>query len=101
MNWHREHKARMRFGDRTAEWMSRRIGSMPSSFLHTMAFIACIVAVTLGEGAANTMRLALIENLRSVIVVCRFFALTARWKFNVTLCGWLGSNWVSSARLMT
>jgi hypothetical protein len=59
MNWHREHKARMRFGDRMAEWMSRRIGSTPSSFLHTMAFIACIVAVTLGEGAANTMLLAL------------------------------------------
>jgi uncharacterized membrane protein len=59
MNWHREHKARMRFGDRMAEWMSRRIGSTFSIFLHTAAFIACGDAVLSGWVSLNTMLLAL------------------------------------------
>jgi hypothetical protein len=40
MNWHRQHKDSMRVGDRIAEWMSRRIGSPFSIFLHTAAFVA-------------------------------------------------------------
>lgn len=49
MDWYRRHREALRPGDRFAEWMSRRIGSTLSIFLHTTAFIACFEAVWLGE----------------------------------------------------
>jgi uncharacterized membrane protein len=48
-NWHQHHKEAMRAGDRFAEWMSCRIGSPLSIFLHTAAFVACFEAWLLGE----------------------------------------------------
>lgn len=38
----------MSAGDRAAEWVSRRVGSMPSIIVHTIAFALCFVAVFLG-----------------------------------------------------
>ncbi|MBV9825173.1 MAG: DUF1003 domain-containing protein [Alphaproteobacteria bacterium] len=44
-------------GDRTSEWVSRRIGSMTSIVLHTVAFALCFVAVFLGWIALEAMLL--------------------------------------------
>src|SRR5450432_4044034 len=49
MNWHHNHRNSMNVGDRLAEWISRRIGSPLSIFLHTAAFVACFEAVWLQE----------------------------------------------------
>lgn len=49
----------MNAGGRFAEWISRRIGSSLSIFLHTAAFFACFEAVFLGEVPLQTMLLAL------------------------------------------
>jgi uncharacterized membrane protein len=49
----------MRGGDRFSEWVSRKIGSTLSIFLHTAAFLACFEAVFLGEAKLDTMLLAL------------------------------------------
>jgi hypothetical protein len=56
-NWHEHHKQNMRVGDRFAEWMSRRIGSPLSIFLHTAAFVACFEAWLLGEVRLEKMLL--------------------------------------------
>jgi uncharacterized membrane protein len=49
MNWHKKHTESMNRSDRVAEWVARRIGSMPSIVAHTLAFVACFEAVVLGE----------------------------------------------------
>jgi len=59
MNWHQHHRNHMKAGERFAEWISRRIGSTLSIFLHTAAFVACFEAVFLSEIAIQTMLLAL------------------------------------------
>lgn len=47
----------MRLGDKVAEWVARRIGSMPSIIGHTLAFVACFEAVALGENGLQDMLL--------------------------------------------
>ena len=47
----------MRAGDRFAEWMSCRIGSPLSIFLHTATFVACFEAWLLGEVRLEDMLL--------------------------------------------
>jgi uncharacterized membrane protein len=49
MNWHQKHQQTMTRSGGIAEWVARRIGSMPSIVAHTLAFIACFEAVALGE----------------------------------------------------
>jgi len=57
MNWHHNHRHNMKVGDRFAEWISRRIGSPLSIFLHTAAFVACFEAVWLQEVPLEQMLL--------------------------------------------
>jgi uncharacterized membrane protein len=57
MNWHHKHQQEMTRSDAIAEWVARRIGSMPSIIAHTLAFVACFEAVWLGEIALESMLL--------------------------------------------
>ncbi len=47
--WHKKHKDAMSHSDRTAEWIARHIGGIPSIIAHAALFAAGFVAVSLGE----------------------------------------------------